>query len=79
MGWQVAEETNLRMEDSLAVWTGDGSLMFFQGVGSWLLTFWLASVVLLQQFCLPHRLQRLCTGRSATQHGPEQCVPMCWG
>ena len=27
----------------------------------WLLTFWLVFVVLLQQFCLPQRLQRLCT------------------
>ena len=34
------------------------------------LAFWLAFVFRLQQFCLPHRLQRLCTGRSATQHGP---------
>ena len=36
----------------------------------WLLTFWLSSVFLLQQFYLPHRLLRLSTGRSATQHGP---------
>ena len=46
-------------------------------VGCLLLTFWLASVVLLQQSCLSHRLQRLCTVRSATQHSPERCVPMC--
>ena len=38
--------------------------------GRWVLTFRLASVVLLQQFCLPHRLLRFCTGRSAAQHRP---------
>ena len=74
----MAEEANLRLEGSLAVWTADGSHMWCQGF-RWLLTFWLVFVVLLQQFCLPHRLQRLCTGRSATQQGPEQRVPRSLG
>ena len=42
-----------------AAW--DGSRMGWQphvvSGGRWLLTFWLASIVLLQQFSLPHRLQ----------------------
>ena len=43
----MAEEANLHLEDSLAAWTGDGSRMWCRG--SWLLTFWLAFVILLQQ------------------------------
>ena len=59
MNTQVAEVANRRLSGSV---DRGWELRMVSGV-RWLLSSWLVSVVLLQQFCLLHRSQRLCRTR----------------